>query len=67
VLLGVITTRDTAAPIYGADQERLDMVATVLRARLGDDEYAQHRDRGGRMTDDEAVNFVVAALARART
>jgi len=67
VLLGVITTRNTAAPIYGADQERLDMVAAVLRARLGDDEFAQHRDRGARMTDDEAVNFVPAALTRAVT
>lgn len=65
VLLGVLTTRDTAAPIYGSDQERLDTVAAVLRARLGDHDFAAHRDSGARMTDDEAMRFVAAALALA--
>ena len=65
VLLGVVTSRDTAAPLYGADRERLDTVATALRARLGDGDFTRHRDSGARMTDDEAMRFVAGALARA--
>jgi predicted ATPase/DNA-binding SARP family transcriptional activator len=65
VLLGVVTSRDSAAPLYGADRERLDTVATVLRTRLGEHDFTRHRDSGARMTDDEAMRFVAGALARA--
>jgi predicted ATPase/DNA-binding SARP family transcriptional activator len=65
VLLGVITTRATAAPVYGADRERLETVEAVLRARLGEASFEQARARGAAMTDDEAIGFAETALARA--
>jgi predicted ATPase/DNA-binding SARP family transcriptional activator len=63
VLLGVVRTRATAAPIYGADQDRLDTLEQVLRARLGAGPYARAAARGAGMSDDEALRFVASALA----
>jgi hypothetical protein len=62
VLLGVIRTRATAAPIYGADQDWLETLEQVLRARLGAGPFARATARGSGMSDDEALRFVARAL-----
>lgn len=58
-LIGVIDSSATAAPVYGADAERMRDARAQLRARLGPDRYEQLRRAGTRKTDEEAVAYAL--------
>ncbi|HET9117064.1 MAG TPA: hypothetical protein VFN75_03140, partial [Pseudonocardiaceae bacterium] len=65
ILCGALDGRRTAAPLFGADADRLASTSAELCARLGE---RRHRDllaRGAEMTDDDAVMFVAAEIDRA--
>ncbi|MBJ7356082.1 BTAD domain-containing putative transcriptional regulator [Nocardioides sp.] len=63
VLVGALRSRDRAAPVYGADAERLTQAEQGLVRTLGDDVAAGLRGRGARLPDDDVVAFVRDALA----
>ncbi len=55
VLFGGIETADTGAAAFGEDAARLEATADSLRTSLGHEAFAAARERGRRMSDDEAV------------
>jgi len=65
VLLGALRSRTRAAPVFGADAERLSAVEEQLVHELGRDAVAGLRGRGARLTDDGVVAFAGSALAAA--
>lgn len=64
VLHGAIETASTGAPAFGADAARLESAATSLRRTLGEERFAAARDRGRRMSDDEAVAHALEEIDR---
>jgi predicted ATPase/DNA-binding SARP family transcriptional activator len=65
VLVGALRSRTRAAPVFGADAERLAAAEERLVHELGEDAVAGLRGRGARLTDDGVVAFVGEALAAA--
>jgi hypothetical protein len=65
VLVGALRSRTRAAPVFGADAERLAAAEERLINELGEDAVAGLRGRGARLTDDGVVAFVGDALAAA--
>ncbi|HSJ43807.1 MAG TPA: BTAD domain-containing putative transcriptional regulator [Euzebyales bacterium] len=63
VLLGVLSTRTTAAEPYGADARRLAEAAEELGGRLGAERLAAARARGAAMDDDAAIVWLLDVLA----
>src|SRR5690606_35133291 len=59
VLLGAAAARQ---PAPTAEPPELTGAAEVLRQRLGDERFAAARERGRRLTADDAVAFAVAAM-----
>ncbi|MDP3893874.1 BTAD domain-containing putative transcriptional regulator [Nocardioides sp.] len=62
VLLGGLRSRAGAAPVFGADADRLASVGARLAHELGDDAVAELLGRGARLTDDGVVTFAGSAL-----
>ena len=65
VLLGVLTSRSTGAPVFGADAARLEQTADQLRARLGPARFAAATARGSALPDEEVPAWAHEALDRA--
>jgi predicted ATPase/DNA-binding SARP family transcriptional activator len=65
VLVGALRSRTRAAPVFGADAERLAAAEEQLVHELGEDAVAGLRGRGARLTDDGVVAFVGETLAAA--
>lgn len=64
VLLGALTAAETAAPLYGADAQRLADAAETLTRHLGEEAFAVSRKRGAAMEALEVVDFAVATITR---
>jgi hypothetical protein len=64
VLHGIVTSRSTASPPYGADARRLDEAHREHARRLGDEGLADARGRGAAMRDDQAVAWIDDLLER---
>jgi hypothetical protein len=64
VLHGIVTSRSTASPPYGADARRLDEAHRELARRLGAEGLADARGRGAAMRDDQAVAWIDDLLER---
>ncbi len=64
-LYGAVTTRSTAAPVFGADADHLAEARRILAARLNADAFAAAAAKGQAMADDDVVTFACAALDRA--
>lgn len=62
ILLGALRSRTGAAPVFGADAERLAAVGEQLVRELGDDAVDGLLGRGARLTDDDVVTFACRAL-----
>ncbi len=62
VLYGVVSSRTTAAPVFGADAQRLAVVSRLLLDRLGSDRLAWLRAQGAATSDDDCVAYVCDAL-----
>jgi len=67
VLSAALHASPSAAPLYGADAERLAVTDAALRTRLSDPVHHRCSMRGAAMTDDEAVSFAIAEINRLRT
>jgi predicted ATPase/DNA-binding SARP family transcriptional activator len=63
VLLGALRSRTRAAPVFGADAERLAALEGRLVHELGSDAVAGLLGRGARLTDDDVVSFALGVLA----
>ena len=61
VLYGAMNASPTAAPVYGADAERLADVLRTMEERAGRAQLAAWIERGGRLRDDEVVAFARSA------
>jgi hypothetical protein len=64
VLHGAVTSRTTAAPVFGADAERLDRTRRLVVKRLGAAGWAAAVDRGTRLSDDEVVRYAREVIRR---
>jgi hypothetical protein len=62
VLHGAVTSRTNAAPVFGADAERLERARLVLTERLGQDAFASTTALGAALHDEEVVTRACAAL-----
>lgn len=67
MLSGAVAASRSAAPLFGADADRLAGTDATLRARLGEQRHRGAVSRGAALTDDDAVSFAVAAIERLRT
>lgn len=67
VLHAAVIGADTAAPVYGADAERLETVAACLQRRGGPEAMTVALERARAMTDEQAVAFARAEIDRALT
>ncbi len=65
ILCGTLGASRTAAPLFGADADRLASTSATLRARLGEQQHRRCLARGAAMTDDDAVMFAAAEIDRA--
>lgn len=65
VLHGATTTSDTSAPSYGEQEARLTALTDQLRSELGVSAYDDANRRGRAMTDEQAVEFALAAITAA--
>ncbi|HKE98795.1 MAG TPA: BTAD domain-containing putative transcriptional regulator [Actinomycetes bacterium] len=65
VLHGAVTTSSTAAPLFGADAERLAATARTLRRRLGQDAFRHAAARGAELSDDDAVAHACSVIEHA--
>jgi predicted ATPase/DNA-binding SARP family transcriptional activator len=63
VLYGALRTSPTAAPVFGADSDRLAATVGTLIRRLGQDVFHDAVRRGGDLDDAEAVAHATAAIA----
>ncbi|MGE5762843.1 MAG: hypothetical protein ACM3ZF_02840 [Mycobacterium leprae] len=66
VLYGAVTSRPTAAPVFGADAQRLAEARRVLGERLGADRWGAAVSRGVAFDDDDVVSFACETLDVAR-
>jgi len=65
VLIGAVEAATTAAPVYGADAERLGHARQTLTARLGTREFAAAIATGETMPPEAVIRFTCAELRRA--
>jgi hypothetical protein len=65
ILCGALDCRRTAAPLFGADADRLASTSAALCARLGEHRHRDCLTRGATITDDDAVMFVANEIDRA--
>ena len=64
VLHGIVSSRSTASPPYGADARRLDEAHRELARRLGDERLGDACARGAAMRDDQAITWIDDLLDR---
>ncbi|HEX6255580.1 MAG TPA: BTAD domain-containing putative transcriptional regulator [Euzebyales bacterium] len=64
VLHGIVLSRSTSSPAFGADAQRLAAAAAELSARLGEAGFATARARGVAMSDDQAIAWTRDVLDR---
>jgi predicted ATPase/DNA-binding SARP family transcriptional activator len=64
VLHGIVLSRTTSSPPFGADADRLAAAADELSDRLGEDAFAAARGRGAGMPDDQAIAWTRDVLDR---
>jgi predicted ATPase len=62
ILYGALRGSQTAAPVYGADADRLAATLESLTIRLGRDRVDDAIRRGGDLDDDQAVAYASAAI-----
>ena len=65
VLLGVLTSRSTGAPVFGADAARLEQTAHQLREQLGPAGFLAATARGSALRDEEVPAWACETLDRA--
>lgn len=65
ILCGALGASRSAAPVFGADADRLASTSAALQARLGEPQHRRCLARGAAMTDDDAVLFAAAEIDRA--
>ncbi len=65
ILCGALDASRSAAPLFGADADRLASTTAALRARLGEQQHRHCLACGAAMTDDDAVVFAAAEIDRA--
>lgn len=65
VLIGAVEAATKAAPVYGADAQRLAQGRQTLILRLGAREFARAVAEGEAMTPDAVVRYACAELRRA--
>ena len=61
VLYGAMLSSPTAAPLYGADADRMDRAVRTMEDRSGRDQVADWIERGRRLRDDDVVDFARTA------
>jgi predicted ATPase/DNA-binding SARP family transcriptional activator len=64
VLHGIVLSRSTASPPFGADAERLAAASAELSSRLGEVRFEAARARGVAMPDDQAIAWTGDVLDR---
>jgi hypothetical protein len=60
----LVAAAATASPIYGQDQERLDIIHATLQDELGAGRLSDLAERGRALTRDEVVHDTLQLLAR---
>jgi len=65
MLLAAAQSARTGAPPFGVDAATMRDAAVQLRSALGDDRFERHLEPARSMSEAEAVQFAVDALARA--
>src|SRR5690606_24464057 len=65
LLLGGLSERSSAPPVFGPDAERLERCRDVLRARLGPQRFSAALSAGMVLSDDEVVTAARSALEEA--
>jgi hypothetical protein len=63
VLYGALSASPTAAPLFGADAERLTRVVETMQRRAGRGQFGAWVERGRHLGDDGAVEFARAAAS----
>ena len=67
LLYGAQRQSATAAPVYGADAERLAETSQTLAGRLGTDAFEELVAQGGRFSDHDAVDVALATITEVRS
>ena len=62
VLYGALNASQTAAPLFGADTERLADVLRRIEHRAGPQQLEAWLERGRRLRDDEVIAFARAVV-----
>lgn len=66
VLLGAVSSANTGAAPFGADEQRLRAATEALRAELGSLRFDRLAQRGAALSDKDAVAFALESIRRAR-